>query len=208
MGACVLGLISFLAAAAGVVAKPAAVNAEELRLVQAMSDRLRARIDELPVLLPAGQPVGQAADVTVTLNRTPVVVDGRRFDGIVFTAPSDPASFAWAFACPPNASRWYVFREHGDMRGFANFIRRPRAKGAAAVQLEPVDVPLITFQKLDAASLSPGARYVIWFGFKDDAPVQCSIRAGFYGAPLVNERLPGVLFPVPAPAKAARAAAK
>jgi hypothetical protein len=191
-----LCLVTFAASYVSAAAKADAANAEQLRLVQAMSERMRARIDELPVLIPAKTTVATVHETTVTLNRNPVIVDGQRFDGIVITTPATKAAFGWAFVSPTNSTRWYVFRERGEMKGFTNFLRRPRAKlAAAAADMKPTGVPNITFQKLDAASLSSDERYVLWFNFSDDAPAELSIRAGFFAGPLTNERLPALLFP-------------
>ena len=192
----VIGLVALSPSAS---AKPATSDAEQVRLVQTMADRLRARIDELPVLIPAQAPLAKVHEATVTLNRNPVIVDGQRFDGVVITAPATKANFGWAFACPTNTSRWYVFRDRGDMKGFSNFIRRPRAKlAAAAADLKPADVPNLTFQKLDAIALSPGERYVLWFNFSDVTPAEFSVRAGFFAGALTNEKLPALLFPADA----------
>jgi hypothetical protein len=192
---CLVALACHVSAAAAADAS----NAEQPRLVQTMSERMRARIDELPMLIPAKAPLATVRETTVTLNRNPVIVDGQRFDGVVITTPAAKAAFGWAFVSPTNASRWYVFRERGEMKGFTNFLRRPRAKlAAAAAEMKPTSVPNITFQKLDVASLSPEERYVLWFNFSDDAPVELSIRAGFFAGTLTNERLPALLIPADA----------
>ncbi len=188
--------------AGGLAAAPApsAAEAEQLRIIQAMSDRLRARIDRLPVLIAADVPVGQIEERTVTLNRDAVVVDGHRFDGVVVVAPREKASFAWAFVAPASSTSWYIVREQGEMKGFANFLRRPRAQVPLAVALKPESGTELTFQKLDSAAWSAGERYVLWFRFKDDAPAEFTLRAGFFArASLNNNALPALLFPPAAP---------
>lgn len=196
---CTLGLglamLQVLAPGNAAAAAKGSAAEEQLRIVHTMMDQMRTRIDRLPVLLPADQPVGVVQATTVTLNRDPVIVAGERFDGLVITAPATKAGFGWAFVCPPHATRWYVFREHGEMKGFTNFLRRPRDKLPGSDTLVPPEVTQVTVQKLDAASLAPGARYVLWFAFRDDAPATFSIRAGYFVGNLTNERLAPLLFP-------------
>lgn len=193
-----LARAGFLAPGLAAAPAPSAAEAEQLRIVQTMSAQLRARINELPTLIPADHPVGEATDLTVRLNRTPVVVEGQRFDGVVVTAPAVKATFAWAFAPPPNVASWYILREEGEMKGFADFLRRPRTALPAAAGLKPEDVATVTLQKLDAAAWSPEARYILWFRFKDEVPAESSLRAGFFAIPsTANHRLPALLFPPP-----------
>jgi hypothetical protein len=182
---------------------PAVSEAEQLRIIQAMSAPLRARIDKLPVLIAAGSPLGKIAEQTVTLNRDAVVVDGQRFDGVVINAPKEKASFAWAFPAPANSTSWYILREKGEMKGFANFLRRPRSQVPLAAAMKPESRSDLTFQKLDSTAWSPGERYILWFRFNDAAPAELTIRAGFFDRPsLNNNALPALLFPSPAaPAK-------
>lgn len=186
-------------AAGGLAAAPAptAAEAEQVRIIQAMSERLRARIDALPVLIAADVPVGKIEERTVTLNRDAVVVDGQRFDAVVVVAPRAQATFAWAFVTPANSASWYIVRERGEMKGFANFLRRPRTQVPFASTLKPTAGTDLTFQKLDAAAWSPGERYLLWFRFKDDAPAEFTLRAGFFArASLNNNALPALLFPL------------
>lgn len=175
-------------------------EAEQLRVVQAMSEQLRGRIARLPVALGPDQPLGETRDVTVTLNEDPVIVEGQRFDGVVFTAPGTSASFAWAFPCPPNAARWYILREKGEMKGFGDFIQRPRGALRSSETWAPTSVTKMTLQKLNAAALVPGERYVLWFNFKDAAPAAFTLRAGFFAKPSLNNNgLPTLLFPATVP---------
>ena len=171
-------------------------QAEQLRIIAAMSEKLRERIDSLPVLIPADHPLAEVTEITVTLNQQAVVVDGQRFDGIVVTAPAGKASFGWAFASPPNVASWYILRAGGEMKGFANFLSRPRGSVPAAAAMKPVEVPKITFQKLDSGSWTSGERYILWFRFKDETPPELTLRAGFFaGASLNANGLPTLLFP-------------
>lgn len=164
-----------------------------------MSEQMRARIDQLTVLIPAGVPLGRIEERTVTLNRAAVVVEGQRFDGVVITAPREKASFAWAFVTPANSASWYIVREKGEMKGFANFLRRSRAQVPLAAAMKPAAGPELTFQKLDRPAWSADERYILWFRFKDDAPAEFTIRAGFFAnSSLNNNALPSLLFP-PAP---------
>ena len=173
-----------------------ASEAEQIRIVQQMSQEMRARIDRLPLLFPEATHVGMARDTRVRLNHEPIIVDGQRFDGIVFTAPATRASFAWAFPCPPTATRWYIFREKSDMSGFSDFIQRPRAGFGATQSWAPASVTKMTLQRLNAAALVPGERYVLWFNFKDSAPVELTVRAGFFDKQTLNNNgLPALLFP-------------
>ena len=193
---------ALLAAFVSAAPAPAVSEAEQLRIIQSMSELLRSRIDKLPVVIAAGSPLGRIAEQTVTLNRDAVVVDGQRFDGVVITAPKGKASFAWAFAAPANSPSWYVLREKGEMKGFANFLRRTRAQVPLAASMKPESKSELTFQKLDSAAWSPGERYILWFRFNDAAPAEFTIRAGFFDRPsLNNNALPGLLFP-PAAASA------
>ncbi|HEX2861535.1 MAG TPA: hypothetical protein VHN79_07835 [Lacunisphaera sp.] len=194
----VLLLVSVLTTRA---AAPTAAEAEQLRIIQAMVLELRARVDRLPVLLAPDQRVDEMANLTVTLNRYPVVVEGQRFDAVVVTAPATKASFAWAFPCPANVASWYIARVGGDMKGFGDFLRRPRAVAAGrADALAPTSVAQLTFQRLDSTAWLGGERYLLWFRFKDETPAEISFRAGFFTAPkLANAQLPALLFP-PAPA--------
>lgn len=187
------GLTAPLSAAPDAKAK----EAELLRVIQTMSEQLRARLDDLPVLLAPEQTLGDIREVTLTLNRDSVVVEGQRFDGIVITAPATGKPwFGWAFAAPANVSRWYVLREAGDMQGFRDFLRRPRTELSGAESLEPKERPQVTLQKLEAPRLTPGARYVLWFAFSDEAPTEITFRAGFFpGAAPANTALPALLFP-------------
>lgn len=183
-------------------AAPAVSEAEQLRVIQAMSELLRARVDKLPVLIAADSPLGKIAEQTVTLNRAAVVVDGQRFDGVVVAAPKEKASFAWAFVAPANSASWYILREKGDMKGFANFLRRPRSQVPLAAAMKPESRPELTFQKLDSTAWASSERYILWFRFNDDVPAEFTIRAGFFDRPsLNNNALPGLLFP-PAAASA------
>jgi hypothetical protein len=186
----VLGHGASIARAAG------SAEAEQLRIVQVMAEGLRARIGDLPVLLAPAHPLGKIEERTVTLNRAPVIVEGQRFDGLVVTAPDVKASYAWAFASPPNVASWYVVREQGETKGFSNFVRRPRASLPNAAEMKPQDVPMVTLQKLDSDSWSPGARYILWFRFTNDTPAEFSLRAAFFPTvSLNNNRLPALLFP-------------
>jgi hypothetical protein len=125
-----------------------------------------------------------------------VVVEGQRFDGVVVVAPEAKATFAWAFASPPNLASWSILREKGDMKGFTDFLRRTRAQVPLAAEMKPVAVPNLIFQKLDSARWSANERYILWFRFTDDAPAEFSIRAGFFDRPsLNNNALPALLFP-------------
>jgi hypothetical protein len=182
-------------------AAPSAAEAEQLRIIQAMIGELRTRVDRLPVLLAADQKVGETTDLTVTLNREPVVIEGQRFDAVVVTAPATKSSFAWAFAVPTNLASWYIAREGGDMKGFKDFLRRPRAIAAGrADAFAPRSVNELTFQRLDSVAWSGGERYLLWFRFKDSTPAEITIRAGFFPAlKLGNSELPALLFPNSAP---------
>ena len=171
-------------------------QAVQLRIIETMSGLLRARIDQLPILLGAGQPVGKTEERLLTLNRDAVIVDGQRFDGIVVTAPAEKSSFAWAFASPANAASWYILREKGEMKGFANFLRQTRAPVPSAAGLKPKTVESITFQRLDSAAWVPNERYLVWFRFTDATPVEMTFRAGFFARPTLNNNaLPALLFP-------------
>ena len=55
---------------------PSAAEAQQLQIIKTMSEQLRARIDQLPVLIPASHPLGKIEERVVTLNRTSVVVEG------------------------------------------------------------------------------------------------------------------------------------
>jgi hypothetical protein len=181
---------------------PAVSEADQHRIIQAMSEVLRARIDKLPMLIPAGTPLGQITERTVALNRDAIVVEGQRFDGIVVTSPREKASFAWTFVSPANNASWYIVPEKDEMRGFANFLRRTRAQVPLAAAMKPESGPELTFQKLDSPAWSPNERYLLWFRFKDDAPAEFTIRAGFFARPTLNNNaLPSLLFPPAAPAK-------
>jgi hypothetical protein len=194
------GLLAILAgfAASGSFAATAAEEAEQLRIIGVMAEKMRERLDELPVLLPGGHALGQVQEVTVTLNQNAVVVEGQSFDGVVVTAPEEKSSFAWAFALPPNAASWYILRAQGDMKGFSNFLSRPRTTlPVAAATMQPTGVASITLQKLDSASWAAGERYVLWFRFKDATPTEVTLRAGFFAkASLNGNTLPALLFPV------------
>jgi hypothetical protein len=180
---------------------PAVTEAEQLRIIQATSELLRARVDKLPVLIPASFPVGKIAEQTVQLNRDAVEVSGQRFDGVLVTAPKEKASFAWAFVTPANTASWSILREKGDMKGFTNFLRRPRAQVPLAAAMKPESRPEIIFQQLDRTAWAPDERYILWFRFKDAVPAEFTIRAGFFDRPsLNNNALPMLLFP-PAVAK-------
>jgi hypothetical protein len=181
-----------------VSAAPAATvsQGEQLRIIQAMSELLRARIDKLPVMIATDSPPGRIAEQIVTLNRDAVIVEGQRFDAIVVTAPREKSSFAWAFAAPANSASWYILREKGDMKGFTNFLRRPRSQVPLAATMKPESKSELTFQKLDSTAWSPGERYILWFRFNDAAPAEFTIRAGFFDRPsLNNNALPALLFP-------------
>ncbi len=187
-------------AAPGLLAAPAPTvsEAEQQRIIQAMSEQLRARIDTLPVLVPADAARGKIAERTVTLNRDAVVVDGQRFDAVVVTSPREKSSFGWAFVAPANSASWYIVREKGEMKGFANFLRRTRAQVPLASAMKPESGSELTFQKLDSTAWSPGERYLLWFRFKDHEPAEFTIRAGFFIPPSLNHNsLPALLFPPP-----------
>ena len=193
----VVGLLpALLATRVSAAPAPAVSEAEQLRLIQAMSEKLRARIDKLPILIAAGSPRGQIAEQTVTLNRDAVIVEGQRFDAVVVTSPQEKASFAWAFAAPANSTNWHILREKGDMKGFADFLRRSRSQVPLAAAMKPEAKSQLLFQKLDSAAWAPGERYILWFRFNDAAPAEFTLRAGFFDRPsLNNNALPGLLFP-------------
>lgn len=192
-----LSLLLLVASPSFGAAAPTAAEAEQLRIIQAMLVELRTRVDRLPVLLAADQKVGETADLTVTLNRDPVVIEGQRFDAVVVTAPATKASFAWAFPGPVNLASWYIARADGDMKGFGDFLRRPRtAVAGRADAFAPTDVTQLTFQRLDSGAWVGGERYLLWFKFKDATPTEITLRAGFFPAPkLSNAQLPALLFP-------------
>jgi hypothetical protein len=192
----VAAVVVVSASAVSTSAATAPSEAEQLRIIHAMSELLRARIDQLPVLIDAGYGVGKVAEKIVTLNREAVVVEGQRFDGVVVIAPKEKASYAWAFAAPANSASWYILREKGDMKGFANFLRRPRSAVPLASEMKPESVTELTFQNLGSASWVAGERYVLWFRFKDDVPATLTLRAGFFAkSSLNNNALPALLFP-------------
>lgn len=175
---------------------PTPAEAEQLRIIHAMTRELRARIDRLPVLIAADTPPGRIEERVVTLNRDPVTVEGQRFDGIVVVAPREPASFAWTFLAPANTASWYVVREQGEMKGFANFLRRPRAQVPLAAGMKPAAGTELTFQTLERTAWSAGERHILWFRFKDASPAEFTVRAGFFARPsLNNNALPALLFP-------------
>jgi hypothetical protein len=183
-------------------ADPKSAESEQVRIIQAMGEQLRARIDKLPVLIAAEHPVGQISEQMFTLNQNAVVVEGQRFDGLVITAPGAPATFAWAFVSPPNAASWYILREKGEMKGFANFLRRPRSSLPLSASMQPQSGSDVTFQKLDASAWTPTERTIVWFRFIDDSPAAITLRAGFFARPsLNNNALPALLFPPAPPAQ-------
>ena len=195
-------LPALLATRVSAAPAPAVSQAEQLRIIQAMSELLRARIDKLPVLIAADSPPGKIAEQTVTLNRDAVEVSGQRFDGVVVTAPKEKASFAWTFATPANSASWYILREKGDVKGFTDFLRRPRSQVPLAAAMKPESKSELMFQKLDRPAWAPGERYILWFRFNDAVPAEFTIRAGFFDRPsLNNNALPGLLF-APAAASA------
>ncbi|HEX2099364.1 MAG TPA: hypothetical protein VHF69_01805 [Candidatus Synoicihabitans sp.] len=192
-----------LPAASANAASPKAAESEQLRIIGVMSEQLRARIDRLPVLLEPERAVGDVKEVTVTLNRNPVVVEGQRFDGLVVTAPPTAATFAWAFVSPANAASWYIFREKGDMKGFSNFLRQPRGKFPAAAAMQPTNGDTVALQALASTHWTPGERYIVWFSFKDEVPAELTIRAGFFArSSLSNHHLAALLFPAEVPSAA------
>jgi hypothetical protein len=185
-------LANTLAAAAA----PKLSEAEQLRIIHAMSEQLRAKIEKLPVLIPAHLLLERIEERLVTLNRDAVIVDGQRFDGVVVTAPESNASFAWAFAAPVNVASWFILREKGDMKGFSNFLRQTRAQVPRTAAMKPEGVENVTFQALNSAAWLPTERYILWFRFTDDTPAEFTIRAGFFPRPsLNNNALPLLLFP-------------
>lgn len=182
-----------------VAANPKAAEADQLRVVQSMSVQMRARIDQLPVLIAADHSLAKIEERTVILNRNALVIEGQRFDGVVVVAPPGKASFGWAFVSPANVVSWYVLREKGEMKGFADFLRRPRPQYPLATAMKPEKGTTITFQKLDSAMWMPGERYVLWFRFNDEGPAEFSIRAAFFARPsLSNNALYSLLFPAEA----------
>ena len=194
----ILALAAMLASPSPAATPPSASEARQLEIVQAMSELLRTRINQLPVLIPANHPLAQIEERSVTLNRSAVVVEGQRFDGVVVVAPEAKASFAWAFVPPANSASWYVLREKGDMKGFADLLRRTRAQVPLAATMKPENGPNVIFQKLESEQWSANERYIIWFRFTDDKPAEFSIRAAFFGRPsLNNNALPALLFPAP-----------
>jgi hypothetical protein len=177
-------------------AATAADQAEQLRIIAVMSEQMRDRIETLPVLLAEGHPLGAVKETTLKLNQNALVVEGQRFDGVVVVAPTEKASFAWAFAHPSNLSSWYILRAQGDMKGFTNFVDRPRSALPGASAMQPVSGEKITLQKLDSGSWTAGERYILWFRFKDETPAEFTVRAGFFaGTSLNGNRLLALLFP-------------
>jgi hypothetical protein len=171
-------------------------EAEQLRIIHAMSEQLRAKIDQLPILLPSGHPIGQIEEELISLNRDAVIVDGQRFDGVVVSAPEAKASFAWAFAAPVNVASWFILRDKGDMKGFSNFLRQTRAQVPRAAAMKPEEVENVTFQALNSAAWLPTERYILWFRFTDDTPAEFTIHAGFIPRPSLNQNtLPMLLLP-------------
>jgi hypothetical protein len=171
-------------------------ESEQLRIIQAMSEQLRAKIDALPGLISARHSLEKIEEQLITLNRDAVVVEGQRFDGVVVTAPESNASFAWAFAAPANVASWFILREKGEMKGFTNFLRRTRSQVPLASAMKPEAVENVTFQALNSAAWSPKERYILWFRFTDDTPAEFTIRAGFFPRPSLNMNgLPMLLFP-------------
>jgi hypothetical protein len=194
-----VGIAVVLVNALSAATAPKLSEAEQLRIIQVMSEQLRAKIDKLPVLIPANHALGKIEEQLVTLNRDAVVVDGQRFDGVVVTSPEAKASFAWAFAAPANTASWFILREKGDMKGFTNFLRRSRAQVPLAKAMKPESVENVTFQELKSTAWSPNERYILWFRFTDESPAEFSIRAGFFDRPSLNMNgLPMLLFPADA----------
>lgn len=191
-----VGFAVVLVNALSAATAPRLSEAEQLRIIQVMSEQLRANIDKLPELIPANHALGKIEEQLVTLNRVAIVVEGQRFDGVVVTSPKTKASFAWAFAAPANIASWFILREKGGMKGFTNFLRRSRSQVPLAKAMTPESVENVTFQALNSTAWSPNERYILWFRFTDESPAEFSIRAGFFDRPTLNMNgLPMLLFP-------------
>ncbi|MDB5295255.1 MAG: hypothetical protein JWO31_1238, partial [Phycisphaerales bacterium] len=143
----------------------------------AVAAAVRAVAAEFPELRVADGP-GRAEWNRVTLNRT-----GAGFDCVRFRAPAaGPRDLRWARIYGPagNAS-WYIMRvEDRPVDGFRDFCMPTEARYLTNAR-GPGDGGRhrAILQDLPAASLTPGAEYLLWFRFASAYPARVSIAVTF-----------------------------
>ena len=139
-----------------------------------------ARVQQVAAHLPLVEPEETAkpkAFHKLTLNAAKC-----KFDAFRFQVP--PAgktwNMSWEFVVPRDGKdvslvAWYIVPREGTMQGFASFSRRDDfvEKG---VELTASNRQFS--QKLSGGRLKAGGEYVIWFAFKDTAPIDVHVRIG------------------------------
>ncbi len=133
--------------------------------VCAQQSELQKSFDKFPLLASKVDDRGNAQFMDLEMDKNTVTIDDVRYGGFRFKAEgAADENFVWVFKMPKNVSSWFIVPSEGSMKGFQIFYNL-HEKGI--------------FQPLDAASLTPGKTYLIWFRIKDDQPAKVSLAFRF-----------------------------
>jgi hypothetical protein len=133
----------------------------EMAHVRRLAAELQKKVAQLPVAA-----VNTALDavkyVSLALDDTLTVVDGRNNYAFRFKTPTTPGDLMWSFRMPPGMECWFICPAAGTMQGFKNFSdkRLPRDVEGVGKKGERFIV-----QRLYASSLKPDTEYIMWFQF-------------------------------------------
>ena len=117
---------------------------------------------------------------TLALNRKPVTAAGARVDAVRLAVPAGGGDLVWSFAIPRSCSSWYIIPASGSGEGFAWFLPG-RHYRESTWPSDPSYRPYL--QTLEAARLTAGGEYLLWFEFTDEAPATVHAAVRFAAAP-------------------------
>lgn len=160
-------------------AEDAPLTIEERRASLSLADT----IQKGAVRFPAVTPLAEGAPFSWTpleLNRQPLEIEGRQYDGFRFVVPRDGSpDLVWAFRQrQASLQGWFILPMTGGLKvGFEDWYRvtPSRSQGDKSPGREFV------VQFLSGKKLEPGREYCIWFGADTNRPV--SLEFAFRFAP-------------------------
>lgn len=159
---------------------------ESKAFVQRRDEGLQAAFDRFPLIEIPPRGADKPRIHTVEMNRSPVVIDGWRYDGFRFRVDrsKDPdlqqkLSFVWGIVGFSELKSWYIVSKTGEMKGFTYMMndsknKLRRIRDAAG----PKNVSFYS-QSLPASSLVEGGEYLIHIRFKNDQPKNITFVATY-----------------------------
>jgi hypothetical protein len=153
------------------VASCLAVTEEQASIVLPALQAAAGRFARIPTT-----PVDIGRWLSLPLNQTAVEAAGARLDCVRFTVPPQGGDLVWCFALPRASSSWYIVPVVGTGGGFTRFFR---GRDYADAPYGSDHRQTTYLQSLDAANLTPGADYLLWFEFVRPEPSTLHLRLGF-----------------------------